>query len=79
MRFIGEYIQNFTARFRGDVYVDGNVGIGTNSPDDKLVKFAHIQELVKTTGVELLQISGPHINPIISDDIMNRLKEKYNI
>lgn len=50
-----------------------------NSPDDKLVNFAHIQELAKTTNTELLQISGSHVNPIILDDIMIRLKEKYGI
>ena len=32
MKWLGQYIQDFTARFRNNVYVEGNLGIGTDDP-----------------------------------------------
>ncbi len=50
-----------------------------NSPDDKLVNYSHIKQMSKITGAELLQISGPHTKPQIPDDVLFRLKEKYDL
>ena len=50
-----------------------------NSPDDKLVNFTHIKEMSKVTGAELLEIKGPHNKPEIPDDVLFRLKEKYDL
>jgi len=50
-----------------------------NSSDDKLVKFSHIKEMSKVTGAELLEIKGPHSKPEISDEVLFRLKEKYDL
>jgi hypothetical protein len=50
-----------------------------NSPDDKLVNFSHIKEMAELTGAELLEIKGPHSKPEIPDDVLLRLKVKYNL
>lgn len=50
-----------------------------NSPDDRLVNFSHIKEMSKITGAELLEIKGPHSKPEISDEVLFRLKEKYDL
>jgi hypothetical protein len=50
-----------------------------NSPDDKLVDYNDIQDMIKDTNIELLEISGSHKRPVISDNVFLRLKEKYNI
>jgi hypothetical protein len=36
MKWIGQHIYDLVARFRNDVYITGNVGIGTDSPSAKL-------------------------------------------
>jgi len=50
-----------------------------NSPDDKLVNFSHIKQMAELTGVELLEIKGSHSKPEISDDVIFRLKVKYDL
>jgi hypothetical protein len=67
MKWIGQHIYDLVARFRNDVYITGNVGIGTATPTQKLdVKDGFIQ--VSGTGPSgygyLLNRSGQDIYSI---------------
>ena len=50
-----------------------------NSPQDELVDYNDIKDMIKDTNYELLEISGIHKAPIIPDNVFIRLKEKYDI
>lgn len=50
-----------------------------NSPQDELVDYNDIKDMIKDTNYELLEISGIHKKPTIPDNVLIRLKEKYDI
>ena len=50
-----------------------------NSPQDELVDYNDIKDMIEDTNYELLEISGIHKKPTIPDNVFLRLKEKYDI
>ena len=79
--YFGEIISKFVYELDNEQIIKSNNFNLTllNSPDDKIVNFSHMLELSKTTSTELLEISGSHFKPEISDKIILKLKQKYNI
>ena len=79
--YFGNFVSLFTYELNNEEIIkSSNFNITLlNSPNDKLVDYNDIKDMIKNTNIELLEINGSHSRPIIPDNVFLRLKEKYNI
>ncbi len=78
---IGKFVSLFVNELDNQsIILENNFNITLiNSTEDDIINFSHIKQMSEVTGTELIEIKGKHTNVHIPDEVLFRLKEKYDL